>query len=400
MGGAGPKLQLWSFYYDPEPIGIAPLSAKLARMLQDRGWQVEVVAAHPHYPEPRWGRRRRPYREVRDGIRILRLPLLGTRKSGAARMRQEASFAAGLLAALPALGTPDAMLVVSPSFPALAPALLNARVRRTPWVLWLQDLLPDGAIATGFLEESDTVVRASRSLERAAYRRSDAIAVVSDAFERRLLARGVSASKLKLIENPASHGIPPRVPDRSGASKPRVLTMGNIGLSQGLAALVAAFERATESGDVDADFVIAGAGVAADEVRREARSGRVHLLGLVDDARLALELQEATLALVSQRYDGAEFNLPSKLANFMAQGLPVLAVVDPEGEVARIVRESGAGWVVDSSNPAAFPPAVAAAHAEPEELARRGAAGRRYAEERLGPDRWADRFDELLRDLI
>jgi colanic acid biosynthesis glycosyl transferase WcaI len=292
------------------------------------------------------------------------------------------------------------MLVVSPSFPAVLPAVLNARARRIPWLLWLQDLLPDGAIATGLLDESSAIVRASRSLERAAYRRSDAIAVVSSAFERRLLARGVPEAKLHLIRNPASRGLPVLGDHGTRAGRPRVLSMGNIGLSQGLVELVAAFEDALASGELDAELVITGAGVASDELRRRVRSDRVHLLGLVDDARLEQELRSATLALVSQRYEGPEFNLPSKLSNFMAHGLPVLAAVDPDGEVARVVDEAGAGWVVDSADPRAFPRAVAEAHADADELARRGVAARRHAEQHFAPEAWAERFDELLRGLL
>ncbi len=58
---------------------------------------------------------------------------------------------------------------------------------------------------------------------------------------------------------------------------------------------------------------------------------------------------------MTQRYEGTEFNIPSKLMNFMAYGLPMLAAADPKGEVARIVHESGGGWVVDSSHPENFP---------------------------------------------
>ena len=50
------RVQLWSYNYDPEPTGIGPLSRVLAQALSQRGHRVEVVAAHPHYPEPRWER--------------------------------------------------------------------------------------------------------------------------------------------------------------------------------------------------------------------------------------------------------------------------------------------------------------------------------------------------------
>lgn len=140
------NLQLWTTYYDPEPTGIAPVSTALARGLTELGWHVEVVTAHPHYPAPLWGRPRRPRIEHRDGIRIARVPLWIGRETAAARIRQELSFAAALLALSPTFGEPllakpDLIVAASPSFPALLPAMLNARTRRTPLVLWLHDIL-------------------------------------------------------------------------------------------------------------------------------------------------------------------------------------------------------------------------------------------------------------------
>ena len=131
--------------------------------------------------------------------------------------------------------------------------------------------------------------------------------------------------------------------------------MGNIGHSGGLEPLVGAFERSSAVEERGIELVITGSGVAADDVRRRVKSKRVTMPGLVDDRRLEAELRRADVALVSQSHDGAEFNVPSKLMNYMAYGLPVLAVVRPGSEVARLIEESGAGWVVDSSRPERFP---------------------------------------------
>jgi hypothetical protein len=60
------RIQLWSYNYDPEPSGIAPLSGIWARAMRDRGHEVLVIAAHPHYPKPIWGSRTKPYRERRE----------------------------------------------------------------------------------------------------------------------------------------------------------------------------------------------------------------------------------------------------------------------------------------------------------------------------------------------
>lgn len=56
-------------------MGIAPLSTTWTKIMAERSHQVNLVAAHSHHPEPRWGSKFLPYREVRDGIPVTRLPL-------------------------------------------------------------------------------------------------------------------------------------------------------------------------------------------------------------------------------------------------------------------------------------------------------------------------------------
>src|SRR5688500_944681 len=111
------RLQLWSYNYDPEPSGIAPLSGVWARAMQERGHDVTVVAAHPHYPEPLWGRVARPYRENREGVEVLRLPIWPGRRNALERVRQELSFVSWLGAIVPLLPPADAVVAVTPSFP-------------------------------------------------------------------------------------------------------------------------------------------------------------------------------------------------------------------------------------------------------------------------------------------
>ena len=396
----GLRIQVWSCHYDPEPTGIGPMSRTFVDALRSHGHDVEVVAAHPHYPSPDWGRRWRPYREIRDGVPVLRLPLWIGRESAAQRVRQELSFGLAQTAALPFMGRPDAALVISPSFPALLPAILSHRLRHIPWALWLHDILPDGATATGIVDEASALARAARWLELAAYRRCDRIAVISDAFVRNLEGKGVPRSKMELISLPATREprLNPSMHQERAPGPLRVLSIGNIGFSQNLAAVV----RAWEAGETDAELRIAGTGVAVEEVRSEVRSGRVRMLGLIGDEQLEHELQNADIALVSQRSDGVEFNVPSKLMNFMTYGLPVIAVVNPDREVARVVRESHAGWIVDASCPEELPRLAAALQDPSDELLRnevrrRGDAARVYAAEHFSPAGFAGRLDALMR---
>ncbi len=393
------RIQLWSYNYDPEPAGIAPLSGVWARAMAARGHKIEVVAAHPHYPQPQWGRRVMPYRELRDGLPVLRLPLWIGRGSSLERMRQEASFTSALALAAPALGRPDVIVAVSPSFPALVPAMVNARVRRIPWVLWLQDILPDGATATGILEEG-RVVRLARRLERVAYRSASKIVVISESFKDNLRAKGVDDSKLVRSYNPASRPIAEKMRDPGAIDPTCVLTMGNIGYSQNLVNVVRSFEDSHELKELGARFVLAGDGEAGREVRTAIRTDRVQVTGVLASEPLERELRRAAVAVVSQGYEGIDFNVPSKLMNFMAYGIPTVASVRPDSEVARIIRESGGGWVTDSSDTGQLAARVAEVLRDPAALEQCGKAALAYAQREFSPEDVAARFESILIETI
>ncbi len=375
---------------------MGPMASRWAEAMAARGHQVEVVTAHPHYPGPLWGRRSRPYRETRNGIPVLRLPLVIGHRTTAARITEEATYAASAAVAAAIPTVPDVAVAVSPSFLGLFPVLASAGLRGFPWVLWLEDILPDAAATTGLMHEG-LALRTAERLERFVYRRADRIVVISNAFRQNLLAKGVPAWKVTHIYNPYSRELGKPRATTNGKAPPRVLYMGNMGFSQNLPALVRAFELSPALDD-DVRLVLAGTGELARAVAAEVRSERVEMPGLLIE-ELEQEIEQATLGLVPQRPDVDEFNLPSKLMNLMSRGVPVLASVSPRSEISRIVQESGAGWVVDAADPDGFPRALREILADRAELERRGAAGLEFARRNFTPDAVARRFEEVLYDI-
>ena len=391
------RVQLWSWNYEPEPTAMGPIAARWAEAMSARGHQVEVVTAHPHYPGPLWGRRSRPYRETRNGIPVLRLPLVIGHRTTAARIAEEATYAASATVAAAFPSVPDVAVAVSPSFLGLFPVLASAHLRRFPWILWLEDILPDAAATTGLMREG-LALRTAQRLERFVYSRADRIVVISNAFRENLLGKGVPAWKVAHIYNLYTRDLAePRV-SPNGGGPARVLYMGNMGFSQNLPALVRAFELSPALDD-QARLVLAGTGELARAVAAEVRSDRVEMPGLMLEG-LEQELERATIGLVPQRPDVDEFNLPSKLMNLMSRGVPVLASVSPSSEIARIVRESGAGWVIDAADPDAFPNALREILPDRKELERRGASGLEFARRNFAPDAVAQRFEDVIYDVV
>lgn len=395
------RLQLWSYNYDPEPTGIAPVSRTWAAAMRDRGHEVEVIAAHPHYPEPRWGWRALPYREERDGIPVTRLPLIPGRATGARRMIQELSFVASQSLAIPWLKTPDVLVAVSPSFPALLPAMLNAKVRRIPWVLWLKDILPEGAVATGYLQRESRLFRAAQRLERAAYRSASHVFVLSETFRANLLDKGVPEEKVTRVYDPATWVIEPLShPEPRSGDAARVLCMGNIGRSQGLPAIVEAFEADEGLAALGARLVLTGTGVDEDNVRAVIGTDRVEMLGLLSEERLREELARASIGAVTQHYAGTEFNVPSKVMNYFGAARPVIASVHPDGEVAHLLEASGGGWATSSADPLSFARRLQEVLQDPDMLRERGEAAFRFASENFSPESLAVAFESQLGTLV
>src|SRR4051794_13239044 len=126
------------------------------------------------------GRRARPLPEMRNGIPVLRLPLVIGHRTTAQRITEEATYAASAAVAAALPSAPDAAVAVSPSFLGLFPALASARLRGFPWILWLEDILPDAAATTGLMREGHAL-RTAQHLERFVYRSADRIVVISNA---------------------------------------------------------------------------------------------------------------------------------------------------------------------------------------------------------------------------
>ena len=124
------------------------------------------------------------------------------------------------------------------------------------------------------------------------------------------------------------------------------------------------------------------------------------MMGVLTQAQLENEIARAHLGAVTQAYSGGEFNVPSKLMNYLAVGLPVVASVRPESEAARIIDLAGAGWVTDSSNPSEFADSIVDAMSRPEELTKRSESGMRFANANLTVDVLADKFETAMFDAV
>src|SRR4029077_18200371 len=247
------RLRILTHYYPPE-IGAPQVRlAALAHGLARAGAEVTVHTGFPHYPDGEIKRphRNRPLRVERaGGVRVMRSWVYAAPNRGfARRLANHASLAAAALAAAPAGGPADVLLVETPPLLLAGAAVAYARAKRARLVLNVADLWPDSAVEMGTLS-SRRAIAAARRLERGAYRSAAAIACPTEGIFAALEGQPESAGKAALMRpavdlsrfDPAIGGPKPAArngwTEANGAQPLRVLYAGTVGLAQGLGTLL------------------------------------------------------------------------------------------------------------------------------------------------------------------
>jgi colanic acid biosynthesis glycosyl transferase WcaI len=111
--------------------------------------------------------------------------------------------------------------------------------------------------------------------------------------------------------------------------------------------------------------------------------------------RLSEVLASADLHVVPLRAGLGAVSVPSKAYSILAAGRPILAAIDAETEIPRILDASGAGRVVPPDDHAAFVAAVKEMIADLNALETMGAAARAWVTEAASPGAVASQYEDL-----
>lgn len=359
--------------YAPEPIGIGPYTQGWAEALVQRGHHVQVVCGAPYYPA--W-RRFEGFgggfaQSSEAGVEVLRVPHYVPGAPGTIkRLVHHASFAvnaargAGRLVMQP---RPDAVIAFAPALVAAPVALRLARRHGALAWLHVQDLEVDAAVATGLLPRR--AAAAGLRFERAVLSRFDRVSTISSAMVDRLADKRGHRGGLHQLRNWAEPGVGGAAADGPGMRRSLglpegtlALYSGNLARKQGIGVILDAARIMQDRPDLH--FVICGEGPATDDVAAAAaRLGNLHFRPLQPRLRLPDLLAMADIHLLPQIAGAADLVLPSKLANMLASGRPVVATAGPGTALAAEV--AGCGLVVPSGDAAALAGAAARLAADP-----------------------------------
>jgi colanic acid biosynthesis glycosyl transferase WcaI len=397
--------------YPPEIHPSALMVAQLARFLAARGHDVTVACGQPHHPTGRlpsgWSRRLLR-REDDRGVRVLRgwHAVSSSRRIG---VRGLVWLSQALGTACAAVRAPPPHVVVNYGPPLVGPLFgaALARARRARLLSVVYDIYPDVAVDGGSVKNGLVIAVAGRA-ERAQYRLSDRILVLSEGFRRRLEGKGVDPQKIVTI--PVwleADEITPR--DRDTAWRRRhgigpetqvVLYAGTIGLVSGGHVVIEAAERLRDRREIL--FLFVGDGQLRDALERAAKAARlpgVRFLPFQPREELADVQASADVSLVTLAPGRGRTSVPSKVLGYLAAARPVVASVDADCDTAETIRAARCGLVVPPGDPGPLAAALEALLADGSRRGDMGARGRLAFERDFGAEGALRRYAEVLEEL-
>lgn len=337
--------------YYPTPQACAYRMQVFVDTFRSLGHQVTVITSSAN-------KRNGPVDRSAHRERILYAPTIPMKKkSTLMRMLNNLSF--GLTSIFTALGAGKADVVVTTSPPPLVsiPGWFIARCKGAKLVYDVRDIWPDVALEMGSFSETSFFCKVFRWITGFMYKHADMVTTVSpgkvEKIKGHVAARPGRRSgpahtdKVKLVGNGLDENVT-RLPfDQSVVdqyqldTRPTCVYIGNIGLAQGLDALL---DVAAKTKHREMQFLLFGTG--AEKARLEQRVEQegldnVKLCGVIAHDKVRSVLSRAKLSFIPLKNSNMRDSIPTKVYEALGLGCPVLLVA--EGDSCAIVEEAGLG---------------------------------------------------------
>jgi colanic acid biosynthesis glycosyl transferase WcaI len=409
------RVLILSLLFPPDRVSTAEIMGDLAVDLRVRGHDVSVVTTAPHYNpsseairrqplRPEWGALLR--RSDFEGIPVHHVAMPPKSASIAARLGAWTLFhAVSTIAALFVVERPDVILVPSPPLSIGASAWIVAALRRSRYVYNVQEIYPDIAVSLGALRDP-TAIRALEALERFVYRKSAAVTVIAPRMKRRLLAKGVEPAKVHVIPNFVDMERLAPVSRRNDFSRTHglddvftVTYAGNMGPAQGLDIVIDAARGLDAAAGIR--FVLMGEGILRARLAADAAlsGGLVTVLPYQPNELMPQIYGASDICLVPQAAATGSDAIPSKVYRIMASARPLVAVTEPDSDLAALVETAGCGAVVPPGDAARLLEIVRDAETHRDRWREMGLSGRTHVVQHYTREIVSARYDALLREV-
>jgi glycosyltransferase involved in cell wall biosynthesis len=344
-------------YFWPDTPPYAHILREIALHLGEAGHEITVLTCQPSYDTSVVGRA--PSRErLASNVEVIRWSVLPDRRFSALKALNLVWFCLRLMVERRRLGRVDVvMAATTPPIAVAKVAAMLARRSKARFVYHKQDIYPEVVTAPGILSQGRWA-NLLRRLDSRTDRLADRVVVLSEDMADTVAARGANPDRVVVINNfdPWLLDSSPDEPDPAPAATEAPLTVvfaGNLGRFQNLETVFDAVALLRDEPGIEFHFFGSGALASqlADRVETEGLH-HVRLHGYQPPAEVAQFLRtKADLGIVSLIPGVIRAAFPSKTMSYLRQGCPVLALVEAESALARMIVTSGAGIQVDPSDP-------------------------------------------------
>ena len=401
------------FFY-PDHAATSELLSDLAFALAQRGFSVTVIASRQDYETAAASF---PPRDNINGVDIWRV---WTSKRGRQRLVwRSLDYLTFYVAAAWRLWqlTRAGDIIVAKTDPPLLSIMVApiAWLRRAHLVNWLQDIFPEVAEALNVGGPLGRVAfRLMRPLRNWSLRSAETNVVVGEGMAARLQAQGISPERIQVIQNWSDGALIAPIAARqselrkSWAPNSRFVVgyAGNLGRAHDVATIVEAMallqERAIGPKDDIASkimFVFVGGGAQRGKLEREVLKRRltnVRMRPYQPRELLSETLGLANLHLVSLNPKLEGLIVPSKFYSIAAAGRPTLFIGAPNGEIARLIDETGCGFTVAPGDGKALMARILQLATDPDLCASMGARAREAFDQHWDKSRAIAKWETVL----
>lgn len=400
------RILFLSHYFPPEVNAPASRTFEHCREWVRLGHEVTVVTCAPNHPRGQVydGYRNSLFqREEIEGIKVIRVwTYLSANEGFVKRTLNYVSFMLACIFVVPRTPKCDIVISTSPQFFNGLAGFFVSRLKSAPWVLEIRDLWPESILAVGAIK-NDAVIRLLRWLESFAYRRSNHIVPVTDAFRRHMLEMGIAPEKITVIKNGASLDFYDHTHSDGGLRNELGLQGKFIAAYFGTHGMAHHLETVLEAADLLRTndrivFVLVGDGAERARLEQQLASTKLQnvlMLGQQPKAKMPALWAMCDVSLVLlRRTDLFKTVIPSKIFEAMAMAKPI--IIGVEGESKEIIETAQAGIAITPEDANALAAAVKTLAEDADACESYGGYGKSYVHENFDRKVLAGRYEALL----
>lgn len=351
--------------FPPEVNAPASRTYDHCREWVKNGDEVTVITCAPNFPQGKiydGYKNKWKQKEIIDGIRVIRVWSYIVANKGFLKRTLDfisfsiTSFLAGLFIEA------DVIIATSPQFFTALSGRTLKFWKRTPWIMEVRDLWPESIKTVGAMNY-EPFIRYFEWQEKRCYRSAKHIVVVTYAFKRKLIERGIPAEKISVVKNGVDRSLFSPTPNKEPGlikklnlqGKKVIGYIGTHGMAHKLDFILACASKLKDS-HPEFHFLFIGNGAEKEHLKQICQDKQLYNVTMLDSvpkSEVKHYISVLDVCLINLRKSELFTTvIPSKIFENAAMEVPILMGV--EGEAKEIVESYQAGICFEPENETDF----------------------------------------------